>query len=458
MKKTKVVCTIGPASEQKEMLTKLIGAGMNVMRMNFSHGDHEEQGFRIKNVKALNEENGWNIAIALDTKGPEIRTGYLKDDKPVDLVAGNTIRITMDYSYLGDENKVAISYPGLYNDLQVGNTVLFEDGNINLTVIEKDEENQELVCRINNNRKLKNKRNCDIPGVVLNMPFITQKEIDDIKFGTEQEVDFVFASFVRRAEDVYALRELLAQNNNTHMRIIAKIENQEGVDNMDEIIDLCDGVMVARGDLGVNVDPCDMPQLQKEIIAKCQAQGKFVITATQMLDSMIVNPRPTRAEVTDVHNAVLDGTGATMLSGESAQGDWPLEAVDYMSRIDEVAENYIDYDSMIENAIWGSTDDDDLASIACAAAKMALEFDAQAIVAEGTVQFANQISAFRPCVDVFYGVETRADARVLSLAWGIQAVHGDVNKALEVAVSKLGLEKGAKVLKVTNQGVSVIVL
>jgi pyruvate kinase len=177
MKKTKVVCTIGPASEQKEMLVKLINAGMNVMRMNFSHGDHEEQGFRIKNVKALNEEMGWNIGIALDTKGPEIRTGYLKDDKPVDLVAGETIRITMDYSYLGDEKKVAISYPGLYNDLQVGNTVLFEDGNINLTVIEKDEENQELVCRINNNRKLKNKRNCDIPGVVLNMPFITQKEI-----------------------------------------------------------------------------------------------------------------------------------------------------------------------------------------------------------------------------------------------------------------------------------------
>ena len=458
MKKTKVVCTIGPASEQKEMLVKLINAGMNVMRMNFSHGDHEEQGFRIKNVKALNEEMGWNIGIALDTKGPEIRTGYLKDDKPVDLVAGEIIRITMDYSYLGDEKKVAISYPGLYNDLQVGNTVLFEDGNINLTVIEKDEENQELVCRINNNRKLKNKRNCDIPGVVLNMPFITQKEIDDIKFGTEQEVDFVFASFVRRAEDVYALRQLLAENNNTHMKIIAKIENQEGVDNMDEIIDLCDGVMVARGDLGVNVDAWDMPQLQKEIIAKCQAQGKYVITATQMLDSMIVNPRPTRAEVTDVHNAVLDGTGATMLSGESAQGDWPYEAVDYMSRIDEVAEDYIEYDEMIENAIWGSQEGDDLASVACAAAKMALEYDAEAIVAEGSVEFAMKLSAFRPCVDVFYGVETRAEARLLSLAWGIQAVHGNADAALAAAASKLQLEKGSKVLKVTANGVSVVVL
>ena len=458
MKKTKVVCTIGPASEQKEMLVKLINAGMNVMRMNFSHGDHVEQGFRIKNVKALNEEMGWNIGIALDTKGPEIRTGYLKDDKPVDLVAGETIRITMDYSYLGDEKKVAISYAGLYDDLEVGATVLFEDGNINLTVIDKDPIHRELVCRINNNRKLKNKRNCDIPGAVLNMPFITQKEIDDIKFGTEQDVDFVFASFVRRAEDVYALRQLLADNNNTHMKIIAKIENQEGVDNMDEIIDLCDGVMVARGDLGVNVDPCDMPQLQKEIIAKCQARGKFVITATQMLDSMIVNPRPTRAEVTDVHNAVLDGTGATMLSGESAQGDWPFEAVDYMSKIDEVAEDYIDYDGMIENAIWGSQEDNDLASIACAAAKMALEYDAEAIIAEGSVEFAMQISAFRPCLDVFYGVATRADARILSLAWGIQPVHGDITKALAAAVDKAGLEKGSKVLKVTKDGISVVVL
>lgn len=458
MKKTKVVCTIGPASEQKEMLTKLIGAGMNVMRMNFSHGDHEEQGFRIKNIKALNEEMGWNIAIALDTKGPEIRTGYLKDDKPVDLVAGNIIRITMDYSYLGDENKVAISYPGLYNDLQVGNTVLFEDGNINLTVIEKDEANQELVCRINNNRKLKNKRNCDIPGVVLNMPFVTQKEIDDIKFGTEQEVDFVFASFVRRADDVYQLRQLLADNNNTHMKIIAKIENLEGVENMDEIIDLCDGVMVARGDLGVNVDAWDMPQIQKELIAKCQAQGKYVITATQMLDSMIVNPRPTRAEVTDVHNAVLDGTGATMLSGESAQGDWPYEAVDYMAKIDEVAEDYIDYEEMIENAIWASAEDDVEASLACAAAKMALEYDAEAIVAEGSVEFANKISAFRPCLDVFYGVETRAEARLLALAWGIQAVHGNVDTALEVATEKLGLQAGSKVLKVTSNGVSVVIL
>lgn len=458
MKKTKMVCTIGPASEQKDMLEKLINAGMNVMRMNFSHGDHEEQGFRIRNIKALNEEKGWNIAIALDTKGPEIRTGYLKDDKPVDLKAGEIIRITMDYSYLGDEKKVAISYAGLYDDMQVGGTILFEDGNINLTVIEKDEENRELVCRINNNRKLKNKRNCDIPGAILNMPFVTQKEIDDLKFGTEQEVDFVFASFVRRRSDVEELRAILAANNNTHMKIIAKIENQEGVDNMDEIIDLCDGVMVARGDLGVNVDPWDMPQIQKEMIAKCQAKGKFVITATQMLDSMIVNPRPTRAEVTDVHNAVLDGTGATMLSGESAQGDWPFEAVDYMAKIDEVAEDYIDYESMIENAVWGSDPSDALASIGCAAAKMALEYDAEAIVAEGDVELAMKISAFRPCLDVFYAVKDRADARTLALAWGIHAVHGTYEDALAVATEKAELVACSKVLKVTKDGVSVVIL
>ena len=458
MKKTKVVCTIGPASEQKDMLTKLIGAGMNVMRMNFSHGDHEEQGFRIRNVKALNEENGWNIGIALDTKGPEIRTGYLKDDKPVMLEAGNIIRITMDYSYLGDASKVAISYSGLYDDMQVGGTILFEDGNINLTVIEKDEANRELVCRINNSRLLKNKRNCDIPGAILNMPFITQKEIDDFKFGTEQNIDFIFASFVRRRQDIQDIRDLLAQNGNTHTRIISKIENQEGVDNMDEIIELSDGVMVARGDLGVNIEPWDLPQVQKEMIAKCQAKGKFIITATQMLDSMQVNPRPTRAEVSDVHNAVLDGTGATMLSGESAQGDWPFEAVDYMAKIDEVAEDYIDYDKMIENAIFGSAEDNTEASIACAAAKMALEYDALAIVAEGSVEFAMQISAFRPCLDVFYGVKDRDDARTLSLAWGVQPVVGGINEAISAAKSALELEKGSKVLKVTAEGVSVVVL
>ena len=458
MKKTKMVCTIGPASEQKDMLEKLINAGMNVMRMNFSHGDHEEQSFRINNIKALNEEKGWNVGIALDTKGPEIRTGYLKDDKPVDLKAGEIIRITMDYSYLGDEKKVAISYPGLYDDMSVGGTVLFEDGNINLTVIEKDEANRELVCRINNNRKLKNKRNCDIPGAILNMPFVTEKEISDLKFGTEQDVDFVFASFVRRASDIQQLRDILAANGNTHMKIISKIENQEGVDNMDEIIALSDGVMVARGDLGVNVDPWDMPQIQKEMIMKCQAAGKFVITATQMLDSMIVNPRPTRAEVTDVHNAVLDGTGATMLSGESAQGDWPFEAVSYMAKIDEVAEDYIDYEEMIERGVYGSSEDDVLASIGCAAAKMALDYDAEAIVAEGDIELAMNISRFRPCLDVFYAVSDRRDARTLSLAWGIQPVHGTYEDALKVAVEKAELTKGSKVLKVTAEGVSVVVL
>ena len=249
----------------------------------------------------------------------------------------------------------------------------------NLTVIEKDEENQELVCRINNNRKLKNKRNCDIPGVVLNMPFITQKEIDDIKFGTEQEVDFVFASFVRRASDIQELRDILAENGNTHMKIISKIENQEGVDNMDEIIALSDGVMVARGDLGVNVDPCDMPQLQKEIIAKCQAQGKYVITATQMLDSMIVNPRPTRAEVTDVHNAVLDGTGATMLSGESAAGLYPIQAVSAMSKINESAEKSINYHKRFHRYRL-DLGNSHLSSICNAAVNASFQVDAKAIV------------------------------------------------------------------------------
>lgn len=244
MKKTKMVCTIGPASEQKDQLEALINAGMNVMRMNFSHGDHVEQGFRIKNVKALNAEKGWNIGIMLDTKGPEIRTGYLKNDEPVMLTEGNTIRITMDYSYLGDANKVAISYPGLYDDISVGGRILIEDGNLTLTVTEKDEANHELVCRIENSRKLKNKRNCNVPGVILNMDYIAPKDKDDIEFGCDEDVDFISASFIRRPQDIKDIRDILAAKKNDHIKIISKIENQEGVSNMEEIIALSDGVMV----------------------------------------------------------------------------------------------------------------------------------------------------------------------------------------------------------------------
>lgn len=451
MKKTKVVCTIGPASEQKDCLEKLIGtAGMNVMRMNFSHGDYEEQGFRIKNIKALNAEKGWNTGMMLDTKGPEIRTGYLENDEPVMLHKGDIIRMTMDYSFIGNAKKVAISYPGLYDDISIGGRILIEDGNLTLKVIEKDEANKELVLEAQNDRKLKNKRNCNVPGVILNMPYISPKDKTDIEFACDQGLDFIAASFVRRADDIRQIREILAAKKNSHIKIISKIENQEGVSNMAEIIKLSDGVMVARGDLGVDVDAWDLPAIQKEMIYLAQSTGKLVVCATQMLDSMQQNPRPTRAEVSDCHNAVLDGTGATMLSGESAQGDYPFEAVSYMSKIDHRAEDDLDHELMIENVVYGKEEKDEDDAIGLAAATLAATFEIPAIVAEGSVELALALSQYRPAADIYFAVASKDDARTLSLAWGVQAVVGSYKDAYAKAVADLNVAKGEKLVKVTD--------
>ena len=451
MKKTKVVCTIGPASEQKDCLEKLIGvAGMNVMRMNFSHGDYDEQGFRIKNVKELNKEKGWFTGMALDTKGPEIRTGYLKNDEPVQLRTGDIIRLTMDYSYLGDANKVAISYPGLYDDIHVGGRILIEDGLLTLVVKEKDAANRELICEAQNDRKLKNKRNCNVPGVILNMAYISPKDKADMEFACDQGLDFIFASFVRRADDIKQIRDILAAKNNTHVKIISKIENQEGVKNMEEIIKLSDGVMVARGDLGVDVDAWDLPEIQKDMIFLAQSQGKIVITATQMLDSMQQNPRPTRAEVSDVHNAVLDGTGATMLSGESAQGDYPYEAVSYMAKIDEKAEEFIDHEAMIQNVVYNKENMTEADALGLAVANVVNYFDIAAVVAEGNVELALALSQYRPASDVFFAVDNVDDARTLAIVWGIQAVVGNLADAKAKAVECLGLAKDDQIIEVVG--------
>ena len=451
MKKTKVVCTIGPASEQKDCLEKLIGtAGMNVMRMNFSHGDYEEQGFRIKNIKALNAEKGWNTGMMLDTKGPEIRTGYLENDEPVMLHKGDIIRMTMDYSFIGNAKKVAISYPGLYDDISIGGRILIEDGNLTLKVIEKDEANKELVLEAQNDRKLKNKRNCNVPGVILNMPYISPKDKADIEFACDQGLDFIAASFVRRADDIRQIREILAAKKNSHIKIISKIENQEGVSNMAEIIKLSDGVMVARGDLGVDVDAWDLPAIQKEMIYLAQSTGKLVVCATQMLDSMQQNPRPTRAEVSDCHNAVLDGTGTTMLSGESAPGDYPFEEVCCSSTINHRAEDDLDHELMIENVVYGKEEKDEDDAIGLAAATLAATFEIPAIVAEGSVELALALSQYRPAADIYFAVASKDDARTLSLAWGVQAVVGSYKDAYAKAVADLNVAKGEKLVKVTD--------
>ena len=331
MKKTKIVCTIGPASESVETLVQLIEAGMNVCRLNFSHGDHDEHLARIKNIREASQITGKMVAILLDTKGPEIRTHNMKDGI-VSLVSGETVRISMT-EVEGTKEKFSISYEGLINDVVVGNHILLDDGLVDLEVTDLDTANGEIVTVVKNSGILKNKKGVNVPGVSTNLPGITDKDAADIIFGIEHDVDYIAASFVRRASDVLAISEILEKHDATNIQIIPKIENQEGIDNIDEILKVSHGLMVARGDLGVEIPTEEVPIAQKMLIEKCNRLGKPVITATQMLDSMQRNPRPTRAEAGDVANAIFDGTDAVMLSGETAAGDYPVEAVTTMATI-----------------------------------------------------------------------------------------------------------------------------
>ena len=331
MKKTKIVCTIGPKTESKEMLTKMLDAGMNVMRLNFSHGDYAEHGNRIKNVREVCAETGKQCAILLDTKGPEIRTIKLEGGNDVDLVAGQTFTFTTDKSVVGNKDRVAVTYPGFATDLKAGNIVLVDDGLIGLEVTSVTAT--EVICKVLNNGALGENKGVNLPNVKTSLPALAEKDKADLVFGCEQGVDFIAASFIRKKEDVLTMREHLNAHGGQNIQIISKIENQEGLDNFDEILEVSDGIMVARGDLGVEIPVEEVIFAQKMMIEKCNKARKVVITATQMLDSMIKNPRPTRAEAGDVANAVLDGTDAVMLSGESAKGKYPLEAVTIMATI-----------------------------------------------------------------------------------------------------------------------------
>ena len=313
-KKTKIVCTLGPASDSEEVLTQLVENGLNVCRFNFSHGDHAEQKVRMDTAKRVREKLNVPVALLLDTKGPEIRTGKFADPEVL-LEQGQQFIVTMD-DVLGTKEKCTVSYKELVNDVKVGDTILIDDGLVGLKINEI--KGNDIICTVENSGIVKNHKGVNLPGVKINLPALTPKDISDIEFGIEQDIDFIAASFVRKASDVLAIREILENNNATHIQIISKIENQEGVENLDEILQVSDGLMVARGDLGVEVPTEEMPIIQKDMIRKCNELGKPVITATQMLDSMIRNPRPTRAEVTDVANAIYDGTDAIMLSGETA--------------------------------------------------------------------------------------------------------------------------------------------
>ena len=347
MKKTKIVCTMGPATDDKEVLRSIIRNGMDVARFNFSHGTHPEQKARMDMLKMVREEEHSNTAILLDTKGPEIRTGVLKDGKKVLLETGSMLTLTAE-DIEGDAQRVSITYGGLADDVDRGKKILIDDGLIELEVVKKD--GADIVCKVLNGGELGERKGVNVPNVPVRLPAITEKDKEDIKFGVEQEVDFIAASFVRNAECILEIKAYLKSLHAQYTPVIAKIENAEGIQNIDEIIRAADGIMVARGDLGVEIPAEELPYLQKMLIQKCNHNFKTVITATQMLDSMIRNPRPTRAEVTDVANAVYDGTDAVMLSGETAAGKYPVEALRMMVHIVENAEQHLDYDKLLSQA------------------------------------------------------------------------------------------------------------
>jgi len=420
MRKTKIVCTIGPSSESLENTKKLIKAGMNVGRLNFSHGDFEEHGNRIKNIRLANAELGTNTAILLDTKGPEIRLGKLKEE-PIELVAGETITITTE-EILGDRTRIPVTYSDLAKDVTEGSTILIDDGLIGLTV--ESVEGTEIHCRIVNSGPIKSKKGVNVPGVAISLPGITEKDANDIIFGIEQGVDFIAASFVRKASDVLEIRELLERHNAGHIQIISKIENQQGVDNLDEILEVSDGLMVARGDLGVEIPAEEVPLVQKEMIRKCNLAGKPVITATQMLDSMQRNPRPTRAEASDVANAIFDGTDAIMLSGETAAGKYPVESVQTMARIAERAEAALEYREIF--AKQASAQQTSVTeAISQAVANSALDLDAKAIITSTQSGFtARMVSKYRPKAPIIAVTTDEKVLRRLALVWGVFSVLG----------------------------------
>lgn len=422
MRKTKIVCTIGPASESLENLKKLIHAGMNVCRLNFSHGDFEEHGNRIKNIRQAVKETGKNVAILLDTKGPEIRTGKLKEE-PIELVQDETLVLTTE-EILGDKNRISITYKELPRDVQVGSTILIDDGLIGLTVTDI-QNGTEIVCRIVNGGTIKSKKGVNVPGVKISLPGITEKDANDIVFGIEQGVDFIAASFVRKASDVLEIRELLEKHNANYIQIISKIENQEGVDNLDEILEVSDGLMVARGDLGVEIPAEEVPLVQKAMIKKCNRAGKPVITATQMLDSMQRNPRPTRAEASDVANAIFDGTDAIMLSGETAAGKYPLESVQTMSRIAERAESALEYREIFLKQSQ-SQQTSVTEAISQAVANSALDLNAKAIVTSTESGYtARMVSKYRPKAPIIAVTPNEQVIRRMALIWGVIPVLGE---------------------------------
>lgn len=425
MKKTKIVSTLGPASNSVEIISQLIEAGANVFRFNFSHGDHEEQLARMTMVREAVKKTGKDVGILLDTKGAEIRTTVQNTTEAdfgragyIQFSVGDETRISMDPEHKGTKEKIAVTYPGLFEDVHVGGHILFDDGLIDMEIKEKDEATRELVVVVKNAGMLGSRKGVNAPGVSISLPGITEKDAEDIRFGLDNDIDFIAASFVRKAQDVLEIREILEEKDMTHVQIFSKIESQEGIDNIDEIIKVSDGIMVARGDMGVEIPAEEVPMVQKSIIKKCNAAGKSVITATQMLESMQQNPRPTRAEASDVANAVFDGTDATMLSGESANGDYPVEAVATMARIDIEAEKALSENSTFQINQFDKTDVTE--TIGLSVARAAKNLGVKTIVAATESGYtAKMISKYRPDADILAVTFDERTKRGLMLNWGV---------------------------------------
>ena len=420
MRNTKIVCTIWPASESEEILEKVILAGMNVARLNFSHGDHAEHLARIETIRKVAKRLDKTVGILLDTKGPEIRTHSMENGQ-VELEKGQQIDISMT-EVIGNNERFSVSYEGLIDDVDAGDYILLDDGLVELQVERIDKDQGLITTTIKNNGVLKNKKGVNVPGVSVNLPGLTEKDKEDVLFGIEQGVDFIAASFVRRPQDVLEIRELLEQNKGDYIKIIPKIENQEGIDNIDDILDISDGLMVARGDLGVEIAPETVPMMQKELIRKCNLVGKPVITATQMLDSMQHNPRCTRAEASDVANAIYDGTDAVMLSGETAAGLYPVEAVQTMSKIAISAEGAQNYKKLLSDRTK-STETNMVTAIGVSVAHTALNLNCKAIVAATeSGHTANMISKYRPHANIVAVTPYEHVARQLNLVWGVNPI------------------------------------
>ena len=419
MRKTKIICTLGPAVDSPDMIQALIRGGMNAARFNFSHGTHEEQLARLNMFKSVRDSMGRPVAAVLDTKGPEIRIRSF-ETKSVELKAGDTFILTAE-DIVGNGERVSVTYPDLPKEVEPGQLILIDDGLVGIEV--KEIKGRDIVCAVVNGGVLSANKSINIPGAKIQLPALTERDVADIRFGIENDFDFIAASFIRRASDVEAIREVLHTYGGEKIQIIAKIENQEGVDNLDEIMAVADGIMVARGDLGVEIPAAQVPVLQKNMIHKGQHTGKLVVTATQMLDSMMRNPRPTRAEVSDVANAVFDGTSCVMLSGETASGKYPLEALATMDKIVTTAESSIDFWDQMNRYLEGpdtvkSNINDAMTHTCCLTAK---DLNAAAITTTtSSGHTARMISRFHPACPIAALTMREKVRRQLNLCWGVQ--------------------------------------